>query len=422
MHRFIHTLFPICICASALSMVAGVMISVPAFAQSEAAQPLVFAADDSNGESVDISITEAGGSGSLSAGDSVRAQTSSVYLGGVVVSPLIVTLLEGGRTGFSVGLDSAPTSNVTITLSKTNPDVALSSSSITFTPAFWQRPVEVEIVATEDSDSSNDSDTITFGVEPWNRVARTLEVLIIDNDEEIEREPVKAQALAIAPPESGDDMTLRIHCKQDSSCFVIFECTTQVEGKAFDGRLPEPIPAHGATSLSSADIRRHTGWLSWEQSGRLGCSLRSHQDISAQVWTRSGAGVLVNNSAIIRSRPEGGSSRRVFRADIESIPSPDSFDEPNIRIRCRSETAHCSDIHFVCYLDDGTRYETTFEGVPRGRTLHLQSETLAKRLGIRWQRLGLACEIRSDARFTVQMLARTGGGGALINNSATGVR
>ena len=386
---------------------------------------------DANDESVHISLVGMGGDYQdktarvdifVADDDPPRPPAPTVYLGGIVVSPSIITLPEGGRTSFSVGLDAAPPSNVTIALSKTNPDVTLASNTITFTPSTWQRTVDVGIVAAEDSDALSDSDTITFAVRPWNREARSLSVFITDNDRAPVRGTVKAQALAIPPPESGDDMTLRIHCKQDSSCFVIFECTTQVDGTIFEGRLLDPIPAHGATSLSSADIQRHTGWISWAQRGRLGCSLRSRQNISAQVWTRSGAGVLVNNSAIIRSRPDGGDLRRIFRADIESIPSPDSFDEPNIRIRCNSEEAHCSDLHFFCYTDDGTRYETTFEGLARGRTIHLQSEALADRLGVRWEGLGMACEALSQASFTVQVLARTGGGGALINNSATGIR
>ncbi|WP_025770755.1 hypothetical protein [Thioalkalivibrio sp. HK1] len=386
---------------------------------------------DANDESFHISVVGAGGDYQdktasvailVADDDPPRPPAPDIYLGGVVVSPSILTLSEGGRTSFSVALDSAPSSNVTIGLSKTNPDITLVSHSITFTPSTWQKTVDVGIVAAEDSDALSDSDTITFAIRPWNRRAYSLAVFITDNDPSPVREAVKAQALAIPPPQSGDDMTLRIHCKQDSSCFVIFECTTQVDGTVFEGHLLDPIPAHGAKSLSSADIQRLTGWTSWAQSGRLGCALRSHQNISAQVWTRSGAGVLVNNSAIIRSRPDGGDLRRIFRADIESIPSPDAFDEPNIRIRCNSQESHCSEVQLFCYTDDGTRYETTFEGLARGRTIHLQSAALATRLGVRWKGLGLTCEAFSEASFTVQVLARTGGGGALINNSATGIR
>ncbi|WP_156013281.1 hypothetical protein [Thioalkalivibrio sp. HK1] len=58
--------------------------------------------------------------------------------------------------------------------------------------------------------------------------------------------------------------------------------------------------------------------------------------------------------------------------------------------------------------------------IDRLTTRHLQSEALATGIGYRWDGLGLTCEVRANARFTAQVLTRTGGGGALVNNSATG--
>ncbi|MBF2760355.1 MAG: hypothetical protein ISN28_08785, partial [Ectothiorhodospiraceae bacterium AqS1] len=109
------------------------------------------------------------------------------------------------------------------------------------------------------------------------------------------------------------------------------DCHAQADGSAFEGALPEAIPAWGAVTLTAEDIERHTG-ASWAGKGRLGCALRSQGNISAQVWTRSSDGVLVNNSAFIRSEPEGNE----YRADIESIPEPDSAEKSNLRIRCEA--------------------------------------------------------------------------------------
>nr|MBF2761260.1 hypothetical protein [Ectothiorhodospiraceae bacterium AqS1] len=58
----------------------------------------------------------------------------------------------------------------------------------------------------------------------------------------------------------------------------------------------------------------------------------------------------------------------------------------------------------------------------RWQVRHLQTAELADIIDHRWQEMGLSCELRSSAPFTVQVLTRTGGGGALVNNSATGVR
>ncbi len=386
--------------------------------------------DDSIDESVEISLRGANGN---YAGETASVRVSvtdddrpfvppPIYAGNVVISPSILSLGEGERAYFSVALDRAPASNVMIALSNTNPDVSLAPNSITFTESSWSKSVDVAVVASEDTDTTSDSDTIAFtlvdpiGLAARNRMARSLAVFVMDNDSAPQIVPIKTQALAIPPPDSGDDMTLRIRCNQDSPCSVILDCSTQVDGSVYEGPLPEAIPGFGARSLSADDIRRYTGWMPSATLGRLGCALRSTETIGSQVWTRSGADVLVNNSAFVRSVFDG----REYRADIESIPSPDSFDESNIRIRCNSSETHCGDIRFVCYTDDGARYETAFEGLVRKRTLHLQSETLATRLGTRWPGLGLACELRAAASFTVQVLTRTGGGGALINNSATG--
>ncbi|MBF2758864.1 MAG: hypothetical protein ISN28_01130 [Ectothiorhodospiraceae bacterium AqS1] len=340
----------------------------------------------------------------------------SSYRGGVIVSPSLLTLEEGGREAtLSIALDSAPASDVTVRLSKTNEDVSLVSDSVTFTPSSWGNKVDIAIFAGEDPDTTNDSDTIVLQIE--DREVHSLALFIADDDSAY-KEPIKTQALAIPPPPSKDDMNLRIRCRQEQPCNVLLECSTQIGGQVFQGRLPDPIPGFGALSLTSEDISHLIGWTLWSE-GRLGCSLHSNENISSQVWTRSGDRVLVNNSAIIRSHLEIGG---MHRADIESIPSPESFDEPNIRIRCNSESSHCTDLRFFCYTDDGSRYETIFEGLARGRTLHLQSQALARRLGIGWKGLGLTCEVRSDASFTAQVLARTGGGGALVNNSATGGR
>ncbi|MBF2759762.1 MAG: hypothetical protein ISN28_05765 [Ectothiorhodospiraceae bacterium AqS1] len=385
----------------------------------------LFAADDDDfaDESDTIVLVASGGlsAPNLSLALTIVDNDSAPYSGGLVVSPSSLTIVEGEGSSFEVALDTLPSSKVTIDLSKTNPDLILTADSITITPSQWADGVEIEVFGIEDFDTVNDLDTIVFTLRPSHRQVHSLAVFITDDDSEPLKEPEKALALDIPPPESGDDMTLRIRCKQDSPCSVFFVCSAQGRSSVFEGALPDPIPAHGTRSFSSLDMARLVGWVPEMQDGRLergrlGCSLHSVADIASQVWTRSGSGVLVNNSAIIRSAKIGNG----FLADIESIPSPDSFDESTISIRCNFDQAHCSILRFFCYLDDGTIYEATFDGLAQGRTWHLQSQTLARRLGVRWQGLGLSCELRSTASFTAQVFTRTGGGGALINNSATG--
>ena len=334
------------------------------------------------------------------------------YGGTIVVTPEGgLSIDEEGEGTIEVRLATLPAKNVSILITKTRFGIGISRGSMTFTPSNWNKNQSVKILAHADSDKDDSVHFVTFAFED-KRIIR--EVFVTDNDKELPR----TQALALPPVGSEDEATLRIQCKQATPCHVALDCSTQVDGLVLEGTLPEPIPAYGAVSLTSREIQRYTGGNSWAGRGRLGCTLRSSENLGSQVWTRSGNGVLVNNSAMIRSEMEGD----VYRADIESIPSPDAFDESNIRIRCNSDLGHCLDTVFVCYSDDGTRYVWESGQIDRRTTRHLQSEELATGIGYRWPGLGLSCELRSQAMFTVQVLTRTGGGGALVNNSATGER
>ncbi len=377
--------------------------------------------DDDTDESVSITIAASGGIGAPPITTQARIidddkpsppPPAYVYDGTLVIAPegrLVID--EGSEASLDIRLGAQPMRAVSVLVSKTSKSlgVGFSRESMTFTPTTWNEAQTLTIVAHEDSDRDDSVHTLVFDFE-GRRAIR--EVIVTDDDKELP----KTQALALPSPGSGDSVTLRIQCKQETPCSVAFDCSAQEDGEVFEGRLPEPIPAWGALSLSIRDIQRHTGEKSWGGKGRLGCALRSGENIGSQVWTRSGNGVLVNNSAMIRSVLEG----EVYRADIESIPSPDSSDESNIRIRCNSPVADCLDTAFVCYLDSGRRYEWMLGRIERLTTRHLQSEELASGIGYRWQGLGLTCEVQSSRSFTAQVLTRTGGGGALVNNSATG--
>ncbi|MBF2761587.1 MAG: hypothetical protein ISN28_15225, partial [Ectothiorhodospiraceae bacterium AqS1] len=70
----------------------------------------------------------------------------------------------------------------------------------------------------------------------------------------------------------------------------------------------------------------------------------------------------------------------------------------------------------------GKRYDGALGSIEPRQVRHLQAAGLADIIGHRWQGMGLSCEMRSNAPFTVQVLTRTGSGGALVNNSASGAR
>ncbi|MBF2760370.1 MAG: hypothetical protein ISN28_08880 [Ectothiorhodospiraceae bacterium AqS1] len=346
-------------------------------------------------------------------------------------SPMSVTVMEGRQAFFEVRLASQPSAKVRAKLSASNPLITLDADpdtpgnqeSLIFERAgkadAWDRSRTVMVYAAHDEDKDDESFEVVLRGSGGNYQAKTLTVkgTLIDDDKggSISQLPIKTRALAIPPSDAQDNATVRIRCRQNAPCHVVFDCSAQNDGSNFVGALPAPIPAWGALSVTTKNIEEYTG-ASWSGKGRLNCALRSLANISSQVWTLSGNGVLVNNSAMIRSVRQG----ELYRADIESIPSPYSVDGSNIRIHCESRTRDCLDTKFICYSDDGTGYEWILGTIPRLTTRHLQTKELSDGLNFRWRDLSLSCEVYSIDRFSAQVLTRTGGGDALVNNSATG--
>uniref|UniRef100_UPI00046FA6B8 beta strand repeat-containing protein n=1 Tax=Thioalkalivibrio sp. HK1 TaxID=1469245 RepID=UPI00046FA6B8 len=344
--------------------------------------------------------------------------------GTIEVSTDRIGLVGGGDpVSFVVRLGMRPTGTqvVIVSLSSSNPGIEITPPSLIFTADNWDTGQSAGAKAAADSDRQGGLDIITLAATGGNysSASRTISVSYTEGGSQPPAtlsDPVKTQALAMPSAVSGDQSTLFVHCKQDTPCTVYLDCSAQSDGSALQGAIPGEIPARGIRMLTAQDIETHVG-DSWSGKGRLGCALRSAHRIDSQVWTRSGDGVLVNNSAYLSSYLEG----QRYRADIESITSPDGFEKSNIRIRCTASGAmSCTSTRFTCYEDDGTRYESdTFE-IGASVVRHVQSEELAGMINHRWQGMGMTCELRSDAPFTVQILTRTGGGGALVNNSAGG--
>src|SRR5262249_10949955 len=79
-------------------------------------------------------------------------------LAGIHVSPTsgLVTTESGGTAQFSVVLESAPTADVTIGFTSSNPQGGgtVSPASLTFTPQNWNVPQTVTVTGADDGDTS----------------------------------------------------------------------------------------------------------------------------------------------------------------------------------------------------------------------------------------------------------------------------
>ena len=387
--------------------------------------------DDNGTDTITGAFADAVGNYATAAGP--RGATISVVTldrpGDIVTSVQMVDLMEGGEpVEFTLRLGEVPinTDTVTVTLSSTNPVITVSPAVLLFTRDNWGEKRSATLQAGEDGNKEDGYGFITLsgGGGNYSRAMSAITVSVVDNDVGggvVGDIPGRSgvYALAIPPTTGSDSSDIRIRCKQSKPCAVYFDCTTQEDGGVIEGWLPELIPAWGARTVGASEIVRYTGDF-WYGKGRLGCLLRSKESIGAQVWTRSGDGVLVNNSALLESVLDPRHGYR--RADIESIPSPDGDEKTNLRIRCLApESEHCTRTAFSCFADDGTRYEGALGRIDRLTVRHLQTGDLASLIDHRWEGMGLSCELRSDHHFTVQVMTRTGGGGALVNNSATGV-
>ena len=84
---------------------------------------------------------------------------------GVSVSETTLTVDEGGRGSYTVRLNTQPTSNVVISVTKTgSTDVTVSPATLTFTTSNWSTAQTVTVAAAQDADAVNDAASITHAV------------------------------------------------------------------------------------------------------------------------------------------------------------------------------------------------------------------------------------------------------------------
>ncbi|KFE71334.1 PQQ-dependent sugar dehydrogenase [Hyalangium minutum] len=100
----------------------------------------------------------------------------------LVLSNTALTLDEGGNGTFTVALSKRPTSNVSVTVARTEGDSDVSvtgSATLSFTVGNWNTPQTVTVAAAEDADNVNDTATLTLAIPEAD--ARTVSVTVRDN-------------------------------------------------------------------------------------------------------------------------------------------------------------------------------------------------------------------------------------------------
>ena len=148
--------------------------------------------DDSTDDVATISHAVTGYGDLTDGGEVSVTVTEPVPAEGVQLSPSALRVLEGGSATYAVSLESEPTGPVTVTPSSSNPDVTLSSASLTFTANDWQVAQIVTVRADVDDDSTDDVATISHAVTGYGDLTDGGEVTVTVT------EPVPAEAVQLS--------------------------------------------------------------------------------------------------------------------------------------------------------------------------------------------------------------------------------
>ena len=111
---------------------------------------------DSDNETVTVTNTASGGEyAGVTA--SVRVTVDDDDKPGITFTPASLTVGEAGVGTYGVRLNAAPTADVTVAISSSNPDVTVNKSSLTFTTVNYATNQRVDVTAAEDADAADDT-------------------------------------------------------------------------------------------------------------------------------------------------------------------------------------------------------------------------------------------------------------------------
>ena len=115
---------------------------------------------DSANETVTVTNTASGGEyEGVTA--SVRVTVDDDDKPGITFTPASLTVGEAGVGTYGVRLNAAPTADVTVAISSSNPDVTVNTSSLTFTTVNYATNQRVDVTAAEDADAADDTANLT---------------------------------------------------------------------------------------------------------------------------------------------------------------------------------------------------------------------------------------------------------------------
>ena len=120
----------------------------------------------------------------------------------VLVTPVALTVVENGSGDYRVALQTAPSADVTVTVSGVSGDLSLDRTMLAFTDADWSIPQTVTVSAADDDDSEQDPDvTLTHrasGAAEYAGLQAQLVVTVQEDDQGLVFSPT-----SVTVPEGG---------------------------------------------------------------------------------------------------------------------------------------------------------------------------------------------------------------------------
>ncbi len=121
-----------------------------------------------------------------------------------IVLPPTLTVTEGASVGYPVSLATAPTANVTVTVTgHTGTDLTLNPDSLEFTATNWNMIQTFTVTAGQDADAVDDTATLTHTATGGNYNTLTAQITVNTRDDEEAGVTISETAITIAEGDEG---------------------------------------------------------------------------------------------------------------------------------------------------------------------------------------------------------------------------
>ena len=169
-----------------VTVVSGGSLTFTASTWNTAQTVEVRAAEDDDGSNGSATLTHTGaGADYGSVSRNLPVTVTDDDTAGIVLTPIMLQVTEGGSATYTVELATEPTGQVTVTVGGTTGiDLTVVHPGLTFTASTWNTAQTVAVRADQDDDAWDDSATLTHTASGggYGSVSKYLPVTVTDND------------------------------------------------------------------------------------------------------------------------------------------------------------------------------------------------------------------------------------------------